>query len=145
MKNIFAAIVAVIFLFAITYEPKIFVTAEVDGVKKFVACADAKKNLPLVINFIHSGQKTPVIEELEFNGENFILLRTKYKSHGVGLPFMESDGKFFESDGWFIMDDMNRPIKNLSLRIGHGTKIILNGVEYKLYKKFPIGTKINFS
>ena len=141
MKKILLAAVVLAILFFLTSAPKIFVGTD----NQTVAVVDARENLPLTINFIHSVQKTPVIEELEFNGENFILLRTKYKSHGVGLPFMESDGKFFESDGWFIMDDMNRPIKNLSLRIGLGTKIILNGVEYKLYKKFPIGTTINFS
>ena len=148
MKKILAAVSAVFFLFFISVEPKIFMTAEKpDGEKIFVACADAKKNLPLVISFIHSVQKTPVIEELKFDGENFILLCTKYKSHGVGLPFMESDGKFFEEDGWFVMDEMNRTIKNLSLRTGVGTKlcVTLNGVEYKLYKKFPPGTKITIS
>ena len=106
---------------------------------------DAEKKLPLTINFIHSVQKTPVIEELEFDGEKFILLRTKYKSHGVGLPFMESDGTFREKDGFFIMDDMNRIIPNLSLRTGVGTKltITLAGQEIKLYEKFPAGTKID--
>lgn len=145
MKKILAAVSAVFFLFFISVEPKIFITAEKpDGKKFFVACADAKKNLPLVISFIHSVQKTPVIEELEFDGEKFILIRTKYKSHGVGLPFMESDGNFHEENGWFIMDNMNRPIKNLSLRTGVGTKlcVTLNGVEHKLYKKFPPGTRI---
>ena len=110
-----------------------------------MTAVDAKKNLPLKINFIHSVQKTPVIEELEFNGEKFILLRTKYKSHGVGLPFMESDGTFREEDGFFIMDDMNRPIQNLSLRTGVGTNltIALADEEIKLYEKFPVGTKID--
>ena len=120
-------------------------TAEVDGKEVTVTSVDAEKNLPLTINFIHSVQKTPVIEELEFDGEKFILLRTKYKSHGVGLPFMESDGTFREEDGFFIMDDMNRPIPNLSLRTGVGTKltITLAGQEIKLYEKFPAGTKID--
>lgn len=120
-------------------------TAEVDGKEVTVNSVSAKKNLPLTINFIHSVQKTPVIEELEFDGEKFILLRTKYKSHGVGLPFMESDGTFREENGFFIMDDMNRPIQNLSLRTGVGTKltITLADEEIKLYEKFPAGTKID--
>lgn len=120
-------------------------TAEVDGKEVTVTSIDAKKNLPLTINFIHSVQKTPVIEELKFDGEKFILLRTKYKSHGVGLPFMESDGTFREEDGFFIMDDMNRVIENLSLRTGVGTNltIMIDGQEIKLYEKFPAGTKID--
>ena len=105
------------------------------------------KGTPLVINFIHSVQKTPVVEELEFDGDNFILLRTRYKSQGVGLPFMESDGKFYRDGDWFIMDEMNRTIKNLQLRTGTGTNltVTLNGQEFKLYEKFPAGTKIIIS
>lgn len=125
---------------------EIFVVAEVDGAEEIITRVKAKENLSLVISFIHSVQKTPVIEELEFDGEDFVLLRTKYKSHGVGLPFMESDGDFREENGIFIMDNMNRKIKNLELRTGVGTQltIILDGKEFKLYEKFPPGTKIKF-
>lgn len=144
-KKIFiVAVIVLTFLFVATRE-KIYVTAEVDGKEEIIKIVDARNNLPLEINFIHSVQKTPVIEELEFDGEKFILLRTKYKSHGVGLPFMESDGKFREEDGYFIMDDMNRPIENLSLRTGVGTNLTikLDGEEFKLYEKFPTGTKVD--
>ena len=121
-------------------------TAEVDGKEEIITSVDAEKNLSLEINFIHSVQKTPVIEELIFDGEKFILQRTKYQSHGVGLPFMESDGDFREEGGFFIVDNMNRPIKNLSLRTGVGTQLTikLDGQEFKLYEKFPPGTKIDF-
>lgn len=125
---------------------EIFVVAEIGGGEEIITRVKAKENLPLVISFIHSVQKTPVIEELEFDGEDFVLLRTKYKSHGVGLPFMESDGDFREENGIFIMDNMNRKIKNLELRTGVGTQltITLDGQEFKLYEKFPPGTKIKF-
>ena len=132
--------------FLILSDEKIFVTAEVEGNEKIITKVDAKKNLLLEINFIHSVQKTPVIEELKFDGEKFILLRTKYQSHGVGLPFMESDGNFRAEGNFFVMDDMNREIKNLSLRTGIGTELTIkiDGEEIKLYEKFPVGTKINF-
>ena len=143
---VFMATAILIFLFMNFGTKKIFVVAEVDGAEKIITSVEAKKNLPLTINFIHSVQKTPVIEELEFDGENFILLRTKYKSHGVGLPFMESDGDFREENGIFIMDNMNRQIKNLELRTGVGTQLTINldGQEIKLYEKFSPGTKIKF-
>ena len=146
MKKFFVAIffLGIIFCVINLLEEKIFVTAEIDGQEKIIMSVEAKKNLPLTINFIHSVQKTPVIEELEFDGENFILLRTKYKSHGVGLPFMESDGEFRIEDGFFIMDNMNRRIKNLELRTGVGTNLCINldGQEIKLYEIVPTGTKI---
>jgi len=146
LKKFFAtALILTAIIYFVSAE-KIFVTAEVDGVEEIITSVDAKKNLPLEISFVHSVQKTPVIEELEFDGEKFILRRTKYKSHGVGLPFMESDGDFHEENGWFIMDNMNRPIKNLSLRTGVGTQLTIkiDGNEIKLYEKFPVGTRIDF-
>ncbi len=144
-KKIFIAVVIVLAILFFTSQEKIFVTADVDGTEKIIAAVDAKKNLPLEINFIHSVQKTPVIEELEFDGDKFILRRTKYQSHGVGLPFMESDGTFHEEDGFFVMDDMNRAFENLSLRTGVGTKLTIkiDGEEFKLYEKFSDGTKID--
>lgn len=127
-------------LFALTSTPKIFVGTE----HQAIAVVDAKEGLPLTIEFMHSVQKTPVIEELAFDAGEFVLLRTRYKSFGVGLPFDAGDGNFRREGDWFIMDDMNRRFKNLELRTGKGTrlKITVDGHEYELYKKFPPGTKI---
>lgn len=143
MKKFLIAIILFLIIFKLT-EEKIYIAVETGNSTEIVTSVDAVKGTPLVINFIHSVQKTPVIEELKFDGENFILLRTKYKSQGVGLPFMESDGKFYRDSDWFIMDDMNRRFKNLQLRTGVGTNltVTLNGQEFKLYEKFPAGTKI---
>ena len=140
MKKILLALIAAIILFPLTTSPKIFVGTE----NQTVTVVEAKDSLPLTIEFIHSVQRTPVIEELEFHGEEFILRRTIYQSQGVGLPFDEADGNFRREGDRFIMDDMNRPVKNLELRTGKGThlKITLDGKTFELYKKFPIGTKI---
>ena len=140
MKFLFLAAVSLFVLFQITFQPKIVVATD----NKTLAVVDAQKNLLLTIKFTHSVQKTPVIEELQFRNGEFVLLRTKYKSQGVGLPFDAGDGKFYRDGEWFIFDDMNRHFKNLELRTGKGTrlKITLNGREYELYKIFPLGTKI---
>lgn len=140
MKKILLAVIALTVLFFITSSPKIFIGTE----NQTVAIVDAEENLPVTINFTHSVQKTPVIEELEFRNGEFVLLRTRYKSQGVGLPFDMSDGKFYRDGEYFVFDDMNRRFKTLELRTGKGTqlKITLDGREFELYKKFPIGTKI---
>lgn len=140
MRKFILFAVVLTLLFFITSSPKIFLGTE----EETVAIVDAEENLPLTINFIHSVQKTPVVEELEYRNGEFVLLRTKYKSQGVGLPFDAADGKFYRDGDWFIMDNMNRRFKNVELRTGKGTqlKILLNGREYELYKKFPVGTKI---
>ena len=140
MKKILLIVAATMALFTLTSSPKIFIGTE----KATVAVVDARENLPLTIEFMHSVQRTPVIEELTFQAGEFVLRRTKYKSQGVGLPFDAADGNFRREGDWFIMDDMNRPIKNLELRTGKGTrlKITFDGREFKLYEKFPVGTKI---
>ena len=140
MKKIILMVLASIILFLVTYEPKIYIGTE----KKAVAIVNAEENLPLTINFTHSVQKTPVIEELEYKNGEFMLMRTRYKSQGVGLPFDAGDGKFYRDGDWFIFDDMDRRFKSLELRTGKGTqlKVTLDGREYELYKMFPLGTKI---
>lgn len=140
MRNIFLVVLMTIFLFFISYQPKIVVSSQ----NFTMATLNAQENIPLTIKFIHSVQKTPVIEELEFRNGEFILLRTKYKSQGVGLPFDISDGKFYRDGDWFVVDDMNRHFKDLELRTGKGTQltIILDDKTYELYKIFPVGTKI---
>ena len=140
MKKLLFAVLALILLTLTTHQPKISLCT--DSTTVFVA--DYQENLPVTINFMHSVQKTPVIEELELRNGEFVLLRTKYKSQGVGLPFDASDGKFYRDGEWFIMDNMNRHFKSLELRTGKGTqlKITLDGREFDLYKKFPPGTKI---
>lgn len=140
MKKLLFALLALVFLTMTTHQPKIFLGTE----SKTIFVADYQENLPVIINFTHSVQKTPVIEELELRNGEFVLLRTKYKSFGVGLPFDASDGNFHRDGDFFIMDDMDRHFKNLELRTGKGTqlKITLNGREFELYKKFPLGTKI---
>lgn len=140
MKNLIFVALALLFISIITYQPKIFVGTT----NRTLAVVDSQENLPLTIEFTHSVQKTPVIEELELQNGEFVLLRTKYKSFGVGLPFDAGDGTFYRDGNWFIMDNMNRHIPNLELRTGKGTKltITLNGRRFELYKKFPPGTKI---
>ena len=139
MKNLLLVALAVVLLFASTHQPKIFVGNQFQT----LAVINSSENLPITIKFIHSVQKTPVIEELELKNGEFVLVRTKYQSQGVGLPFDAADGTFHRDNDWFIFD-MNRKFPLLELRTGKGTQltVILDGKTYELYKIFPIGTKI---
>ena len=139
MKIFILAALALLIVASTTFQHKIFVGNQFQT----VSITNYRENLPLTIKFIHSVQKTPVIEELELQNGEFLLRRTKYQSQGVGLPFDAGDGTFHRDGDWFIFD-MNRHFKNLELRTGKGTQltIILDGKTYELYKIFPIGTKI---
>ena len=124
MKNLLLVALAVVLLFASTHQPKIFVGNQFQT----VAVINSSENLPITIKFIHSVQKTPVIEELELKNGEFVLVRTKYQSQGVGLPFDAADGTFHRDNDWFIFD-MNRKFPLLELRTGKGTQltVILDG------------------
>lgn len=105
------------------------------------------ENTPFSVRFIHSVQKTLVVENLVINEscDGFTLASTKYQSFGVGLPFLESDGVFRQEGDYFIMDHMNRQFPRLAFRTGVGTQFTLlyQGKEYPLYQRIPVGGKID--
>lgn len=139
MKKFFLVVIALVIIIFATHQPKVFIGTD----SQAIFIANATENLPITINFIHSVQKTPVIEELQLQNGEFVLVRTKYKSQGVGLPFDASDGTFHRDGEWFIFD-MNRHFKNLELRTGKGTQLTvkIGDKAFELYKSFSLGTKI---
>ena len=114
-----------------------------------VAIVEARPELPFSIHFIHSVQKTPVLENLEVNAarDGFTLLATKYQSFGVGLPFLEEEGDFREEGNYYVFDHMDRHFRDLSLRTGVGTqlRLTLNGHTYRLYERYAPGTRIDLA
>ena len=107
----------------------------------------AVKDLPISIRFLHSVQKTPVLEELAArkDGSGFVLLATKYQSFGVGLPFLETEGVFHQEGDFYVFNHMNRSFPSLSLRTGVGTQLTVcaGGRVFRFYEQFPPGTKID--
>ena len=99
------------------------------------------------IRFIHSVQKTPVVENLVINDtkDGFILISTKYQSFGVGLPFLAEEGEFHQEGDSFVFDQMNRRFSSLSLRTGVGTELTLKvrDQDYPLYKQMAPGSRID--
>ena len=106
----------------------------------------AEAGLEFSTRFLHSVQKTPVEEFFTVDDarQGFILRRTRYQSFGVGLPFSAADGTFSGEDGFFLMDDMNRPFPRLELRPGVDTGLTLTVGDkfYRLYELTPPGTLI---
>ena len=96
--------------------------------------------------FIHSVQKTPVEEFFAVNDarDGFVLLRTRYRSFGVGLPFLPTDGSFRREGDAFVMDGMNRPLPEIQFRPGLSTdlKITLPDEEILLADRVPIGSLV---
>ncbi len=112
-----------------------------------IAGAPAYPGQALSISFIHSVQKTPVEEYLTVDDSlsELVLNSTRYHSFGVGLPFMESDGEFYQDGDDFVMDHMNRHFDSLSLRTGLGTKLTLefDNQSYPVYENHEPGYRVD--
>ncbi len=123
--------------------PCIAVIAE-DGV--LLASCSAEAGTELSTRFIHSVQKTPVEEFFEVNDtrDGFILKKTRYRSFGVGLPFLDSDGTFRREGDSFVMDDMDRHLPEISLRPGVSTELTLSLPDETvlLYDRVPLGSLV---
>lgn len=112
-----------------------------------ISLVEARPGLPFSIHFIHSVQKTPVLENLEISKDKqgFDLLSTKYQSFGVGLPFLAEEGNFRQEGNFYVFDHMHRHFPQLELRTGVGTRLTLTvgSREYRLYEKYAPGTRID--
>ena len=144
-KRTGAALGLVLFLFAALWllsRPHLFVAAP----DRLLAVIPAEAGMEFSTRFLHSVQKTPVEEFFAVDDarRGFILLRTRYQSFGVGLPFLAADGTFRSEDGRFLMEDMNRPFPRLALRPGVGTELTLTvgNTSYRLYELAPPGALI---
>ena len=138
------ALLAVLQVF---FVPCLLVTANGER----VALVEARGDYPLSIRFIHSVQKTPVEENLRVEGGGFTLDSTRYQSFGVGLPFLEEEGRFHREGDFFVFDHMDRYFPSLSLRVGVGTQLSLSlGAgsarrELALYERYAPGTRIDLA
>ena len=128
--------------FDILSAPALFLQA--DG-KKIVLVRQIRDEVPFMIRFIHSVQKTPVEEFLTAHADgHFHLSGTRYQSHGVGLPFLPEEGAFRQEGEYFILD-MERDYAELSLRTGVGTELTITVGDQIIpaYEMYPVGTRID--
>ena len=117
---------------------------QADGTKT-VLVRQIRDEVPLTIHFIHSVQKTPVEEFLTAHADgHFHLTGTRYRSHGVGLPFLPEEGIFRQEGDYFVLD-MDRDYSELSLRTGVGTELVIEagGARVPVYEMYPVGTRID--
>ncbi len=100
----------------------------------------------LEIRFRHSVQQTIVTEYLAVNAaaDGFVLTGTKYRSYGVGLPFLPEEGTFRREGDDFVLTDMHRPLPSLRVGVGVGTELTLSTAQgsLALYRIYPAGTAV---
>lgn len=144
-KRMFLLLVSVMFVLGGWQlgRPYLFIKGE----GKTIAALPAAAGDELLVGFIHSVQKTPVEEYLVVEDDGLMLKKTRYRSLGVGLPFLETEGVFKSEEGWFVFENMNRKFSSLSLRPGVGTRLTVtfSGQEYRLYELVLVGEKVDIS
>ena len=145
--KLFLLVGTLFFIFCIWYvtRPVLLIETE-EGI---LFSMRAESGIKFSTRFIHSVQKTPVKEYFTVNEDcsGFILESTRYRSFGVGLPFLESDGTFHREGDDFIMDNLNRQINTLDLRTSVGTElsITINDQTLPLYDMMPAGSLVRVS
>ena len=78
------------------------------------------------LRYTHSVEKTPVVETFRVREDGILLLvSTAYKSYGVGLPSLPSEGKLTIRDGWFVLENLQREYRDIRLRVGPEAAVLL--------------------
>lgn len=136
---IFTVIILILIIFKNLLEPKYMLVIEDMTNKKnyeFIL-----KNKKFSLGYTHSVMKTEA-EEIFVAEENkkIKLIRTEYKSYGVGLPFLPEEGKMKIENGKFILE-MEREFKNISMVISPIGKHYLKIDEKKYMLSEILGDK----
>lgn len=67
--------------------------------------------------YVHSVQKTPVWEYYTLNSAGDVVLTgTRVKSLGYGMPKPEQGDSYDFEDDYFVIDNLNQPIRELLIR-----------------------------
>ena len=144
-RFLFPLALAIFALYWYTTSPCIVVYAE----NTPIASCPANARTEFSTRFIHSVQKTPVEEFFTVNDarDGFLLRKTRYRSFGVGLPFLETDGTFRPEGDAFVMDGMDRPMREIQLRPGVSTELTLylSGEEILLCERVPLGSLVRIA
>lgn len=107
-----------------------------------------KKNEEFYVSFIHSVNKTPVIDYYEIRDDGIYVIKTKYYSFGAGVQTKVSDEEklSYDEDGGMIVSGFNKKISDLSYVVGKVSDHILgiSGLEYSLIEVAGKGAYVEF-
>lgn len=100
----------------------------------------------VTLHYRHSVQQTHVWEYLHVNKtrDGFVLTGTKYRSYGVGLPFLPGEGNYHSDGEYFYLENMQRLYPEVRLRVGLGTELTVatEQKKWELYRDYPPGTLV---
>ena len=87
----------------------------VASVKKaeLLFCARMAGGEEFVLSFIHSVNKRPVFDTLRIEGNQLLIVKSRFDSFGAGMP----EGSQMGQDGWLEWV-VNRPVPEVTLFVG---------------------------
>jgi hypothetical protein len=106
---------------------------------------ELKKIRTFSLRYVHSVEKTPVIETFQvLDDGNLMLTSTAYQSYGVGLPSLPEEGTLTISDGWLILKNLQRLYPDIRLRVGPeaGVSLEVENRTYPIYQWYPAGSLV---
>ncbi len=95
--------------------------------------------------YTHSVEKTPITETFQIQEDGILLLiSTKYRSYGVGLPSLPDEGKLTVADGWFVLENLHREYPEIWTRVGPeaGLSLEYEQKKFPLYNWYPPGSLV---
>ncbi|MCS7173448.1 MAG: DUF1850 domain-containing protein [Armatimonadetes bacterium] len=88
------------------------------------------------LRYVHSVERTPVIETYRVQGDTLVLMGMRFRSGGWGLP---SEG-YVRQNGWFVVSGLRHPLTALHLRILRLNQYVLVA-ERRALSLFPLAGK----
>lgn len=138
-KNIFILIFGLLLIGIFLLKPKYILVIKNKTDNKIIEYPLKDKKFSL--GYTHSVMKTEAEEFFIAEKDKKIkLVRTEYKSYGVGLPFLQEEGKMVIENGKFILE-MNREFKDISMVISPIGKHYLKINEKKYMLSEILGEK----
>ncbi|MCK4260762.1 MAG: DUF1850 domain-containing protein [Halanaerobiales bacterium] len=97
----------------------------------------------IVLEYIHSVEKTPVLEIFKITSKGkFILTETRFKSYGAGLPLETKN--FSHENGFFVLKNMNTTLPKIIIRVSRtpGQTLTINHKKIDLQDIAKPGEKL---
>ena len=141
MVGMIVVMVTLYYVVTLALRPCIVVENDANILYCFKLNADEE----IALQYVHSVEKTVVIEKIGLVNNELCIKEMLYQSFGAGLPFLVQQGQFRIENDWFIINDINEKITAISLRVSKNSKLTINyqWQAYNLYELIPDNSVVN--
>ena len=107
MVGMIVVMVTLYYVVTLALRPCIVVENDANILYCFKLNADEE----IALQYVHSVEKTVVIEKIGLVNNELCIKEMLYQSFGAGLPFLVQQGQFRIENDWFIINDINEKNK----------------------------------